>query len=280
MSYATWINLAEYPIAGGGPRLDARVDAARAALARDGCAVLRGFLTAEGVAALTREAEAVAPMAHRSYNRTNAYFTEDDPTLPESHPRRRFFDRSNAFVPADNFAADGPLRSIYDAPGFDGFIQACLQEDAFYRYADPLADVIVNTASEGPGFPWHFDTNAFTVTLAIQDAEEGGAFEYAPAIRDGAGNENFDEVAKVLDGTSDRVVRLELRPGDLQLFRGRYSLHRVAPLRGNRARHVAILSYVDRPDMVATPERARQLYGRVLPVHLERAGRRNDTLID
>ena len=135
-------------------------------------------------------------------------------------------------------------------------------------------------AEEGPGFPWHFDTNNFTVTLAIQNAEEGGAFEYAPAIRDNQGNENFEDVAKVLDGTSDKVRRLELQPGDLQLFRGRYSLHRVAPLKGATPRYVAILSYVEEPDMVARPERAKQLYGRVLPVHLERAGLRADTLID
>lgn len=113
------------------------------------------------------------------------------------------------------------------------------------------------------------------MTLALQNAEEGGAFEYAAGIRkDG---ENFEEVAKVLDGTSDRVRTLHLRPGDLQLFLGRYSLHRVAPLGGERRRHVATFSYVEEPDMVGSPERARQLYGRVLPIHLERAGRRADS---
>jgi len=112
-------------------------------------------------------------------------------------------------------------------------------------------------ADEGNGFPWHFDTNNFTVTLAIQNAEEGGAFEYAPNIR--ANGENFDEVKAVLDERSDRVVRLDLEPGDLQLFRGRYSLHRVAPLYGKRPRYVAILSYVEEPDMVGGPE-GRCLY--------------------
>ncbi len=32
--------------------------------------------------------------------------------------------------------------------------------------------------------------------------------------------------------------------------------------------------------MVGSPERTRQLYGRVLPIHLERAGQRADELID
>ena len=251
----------------------------QADLARDGCAVIKRVLTDDGLAALVAEADGVADRAHRSYNRTNPYFTQDDDSLPEDHPKRRFYDRSNAFIPADNFAPDGPLRRIHDHPGFDHFIRDCLQEDRFFRYADPLADVIVNTAGQGPGFPWHFDTNNFTVTLAIQNAESGGAFEYAAGIRT-ATDENFAEVARVLDGTSDRVTVLHLEPGDLQIFKGRYSLHRVAPLKGDRPRHVAIFSYVEEPGMVGSPERTRQLYGRVLPIHLERAGLRADALID
>ena len=50
----------------------------------------------------------------------------------------------------------------------------------------------MNVANEGPGFPWHFDTNNFTVTLAIQNAVQGGEFEYAAGIREQS--ENFEEV--------------------------------------------------------------------------------------
>ena len=278
MSANDFINLKTYPIGADGPERVALLETVRADLERDGCAVLKGFLTADGVAALTAEAESVSEQGHRSFNRTNAYFTKDDPDLPADHPKRQFFDRSNAFIPADNFSPDGALRQIHDFEGFDAFIQACLQEENFYRYADPLADVIVNMAEEGEGFPWHFDTNNFTVTLAIQNAESGGAFEYAPAIR--AENENFDEVGRVLRGQSDRVKVLELEPGDLQLFRGRYSLHRVAPLKGQRRRYVAIFSYVEEPNMVGAPERTEQLYGRTLPIHHERAGQRIDALMD
>lgn len=278
MSAHDFINLKTYPIGADGPERVALLETVRADLERDGCAVLKGFLTADGVAALTAEAESVSEQGYRSFNRTNAYFTKDDPDLPADHPKRQFFDRSNAFIPADNFSPDGALRQIHDFEGFDAFIQACLQEENFYRYADPLADVIVNMAEEGEGFPWHFDTNNFTVTLAIQNAESGGAFEYAPAIR--AETENFDEVGRVLRGQSDRVKVLELEPGDLQLFRGRYSLHRVAPLKGQRRRYVAIFSYVEEPNMVGAPERTEQLYGRTLPIHHERAGQRIDALMD
>lgn len=255
----------------------------RARLERDGCAVIKGFVRPQGLAQLVAEADRASVNGHKSHSRTNAYFTQDDPALPETHPARRFFDRSNAFIPADNFGADSGLRAIYEYPHFAPFIRACLgeAEDRFFPYADPLADVIVNMADEGNGFPWHYDTNNYTVTLALQNSEQGGAFEYAPNIRASDGSdENFDEVTRVLDGVSDRIRVLNLEPGDLQIFKGRYSLHRVAPLKGTTPRYVAIFSYVEEPDMVATPERCKQLYGKVLPIHYERAGRRKDAYID
>ena len=286
------IDLDRFPIHRPGPELDALLADVRGKLDADGCAVLKGFVRPQGIDLLTQEAESVRDNGHRSYNRTNPYFTKDDPSLPQDDPRRAFFDRSNNFIPADNFQADGPLRRLHDFPAFDPFIKDCMQQEDFYRYADPLADVIINMAEEGEGFPWHFDTNNFTVTLAIQNAEMGGEFEYAPNIRSGEGGEsgesggsgeageNFPEVRRVLDGTSDKIVKLVLEPGDLQLFKGRYSLHRVAPLKGATPRYVAIFSYVEEPNMVGAPERTRQLYGKVLPIHLERAGQRADAFID
>jgi len=275
---ADLIDLDRYPINIEGDDRNSLVSETRAKLVYDGCAVIKGFLSDEGVSALASEADSVSTKGHRSFNRTNAYFTKDNPKLPDDDPRRAFFDRSNNFIAADNFPLSGPLRSIHDYPAFDPFIQDCLQEEKFFRYADPLADVIVNMADAGNGFPWHFDTNNFTVTLAIQNAEVGGAFEYAPNIR--VGGENFSEVRKVLDGTSDNVSTLDLEPGDLQIFRGRNSLHRVAPLTGTTPRYVAIFSYVEEENMVATPERCKQLYGRALPIHYERAGLRADEFID
>ena len=65
-----------------------------------------------------------------------------------------------------------------------------------------------------------------------------------------------------------------------QLVKGRYSLHRVSPLKGSVPCYVAILPYVGQPDIVGTPERVKRLYGRVLPIHLERAGLRADSYLD
>ena len=254
--------------------------AVRADLEKDGCAVLTGFIRRERLPELVGEAERVAPAAHRSYNRTNAYFSTDDVTLPEEHPVRRFYDRSNAFVPADNFGDDSILRCVYEWEPFAPFIKDALQESEFYRYADPLADVIINVTEPGGGFPWHFDTNNYTVTLAIQNGEAGGEFEYCPGLRTRE-DENYDGVQAVLDGDRGSVHSLHLVPGDLQIFMGRHSLHRVSEVGGTRPRYVAIYSYAEVPDMIARVERTRQLYGRVLPVHIEAEKRRRaDTLRD
>lgn len=274
-----YIDTARYPIDHAGPARDALIAGLRADLETNGCAVLKGFVRASRLPELVAESDRVAAHGHRNFNRTNAYFTQDRTDLPTSHPLRRFYDRSNAFVPADNFGADSILRAIYAWPAFAPFVQAALGEERFYPYADPLADVIVNLAEAGNGFPWHFDTNNYTVTLAIQNAESGGDFEYSPHLRTPT-DENYTGVEAVLDGDSRLIRTLRLEPGDLQIFKGRYSLHRVTPLGGNCARYVAIFSYVEEPGMVGSPERTRQLYGRVLPIHLERAGLRNDALVD
>ncbi len=274
-----YVDTDRYPITELGAARDALLGDLRTAVERDGCAVVPGFLRTERIGELVDECDRVAPHGHRSTARTNPYFTADRPELAEHHPLRRFFDRSNAFVPADHLGADSILRAIYEWPAFAPFVQEVIGETEFHRYADPLADVIVNLADEGGGFPWHFDTNNYTVTLAIQNADQGGAFEYCPRLRTPI-DENYAGVQMVLDGDRGPVRTLHLAPGDLQIFMGRYSLHRVAPLSGPKVRYVGIFSYVEHPGMVGSPERVRQLYGRVLPIHLERAGRRADALVD
>ncbi|CAB4999274.1 MAG: hypothetical protein F2884_03995 [Actinobacteria bacterium] len=274
-----YVDLIKYPIHEVGTARKALINESNLAIKDDGCVVLKGFIKQERISELVAECDRVESQGHRNFTRTNPYFLSDREDLPLTHPLRRFYDRSNAFVPADNFGSESILRAIFDWPAFSPFVKEVLGEENFFPYADPLADVTVNLAEEGGGFPWHFDTNNYTVTLAIQNAERGGDFEYSPMVRS-LTDENYEIVEKVLDGDNNLIRTLKLEPGDLQIFKGRYSLHRVAPLAGLRKRYVAIFSYVAEPGMVSSPQRAKELYGRVLPIHLERAGLRADSLID
>ncbi len=79
------------------------------------------------------------------------------------------------------------------------------------------------------------------------------------------------------------VISLDLRAGDIQIFRGRNSRHRVTRVAADsKPRYAAIFAYTAEPDVIGRLERTRQLFGRALPVHeeAERAGVRHDSLSD
>ena len=78
------------------------------------------------------------------------------------------------------------------------------------------------------------------------------------------------------------VKQLDLQCGDLQLFRGRHSLHRVTKVESAADRHTAIFAYTREAKVIGRVERTRQLFGRVLPEHYAAQANnvRSDTLID
>ena len=260
----------------------AAIEDCRKSLAADGCAVIKGFLSEKGLATLLEEAVERKPKAFFSSSRsTNVYFSDDDPSLPRDHPRRIFLERSNGFVSSDNFGDETASRRLYRWPALTRFIADCLAKDRLYIYDDPISNMIVNVGRPGTCFNWHFDTNEFTITMLLNAAESGGYFEYVPNLRS-ADDECYGAVRKVLEGNRSRVVRLDLEPGDLQLFLGRFSLHRVTENTGGRDRLLLIMSYAERPGMIGSLHRTRELYGKVTQAHIraEQNRVRNDGLMD
>ncbi|HEY3753315.1 MAG TPA: arpA protein [Pseudonocardiaceae bacterium] len=243
-----------------------------------GCSVLKDFVRPEAQEALRTECAAAAPHAYTKVERVNAYNIALDTPLPEDHPGRTIMERGNAFVARDQFPATSAIQRLYTNPVFQRFVADCFSQPELHELGDPLAGLTLNVIAPGRAHPWHFDTNEFTVSLLTREADGGGRFEYCPNIRS-ATSENLDDVRAVLAGESDLVRRLDLRPGDLQLFLGRYSLHRVSTVEGGVARHTAIFAYSRRPGVIGSPERTRQLFGRVLPAHLAEAVR-GDALLD
>ncbi|MFG2208898.1 arpA protein [Streptomyces sp. NPDC048638] len=258
------------------------ISRARRELNTLGCTVLPDFIRPSLRETLEREGTALAPEAHVDVETVNVYNIAVDSTLPGDHPGRRTFQRGNAFVPRDRIPAGALIGRLYSDPAFQGFIARCFGLPQLHELADPLSGLVLNVVAPGMEHPWHFDTNEFTVSMLTRQAEDGGVFEYCPHIRS-AHDENFDDVRDVLDGRGERLIRrLPLRPGDLQLFKGRYALHRVSPVRGGTARHSAIFAYSERPGVIGSVARTRQLFGRVLPAHTAAEGRavRGDRLLD
>jgi hypothetical protein len=272
-----------YPLAEpDGPVLREVVARVRAELRADGCSVLRDFVRADALDTLRREGEAVAPDAHRTVRTVNAYNTAPDPTLPDDHPARIAFERGNAFVARDQLPESSVVQRLYGRSDFRRFVAACVGLSEVHELADPLSGLCVNVVEPGRSHPWHFDTNDVTVSMLTRAPEGGGVFEYCPGIRSAA-DERFADVRAVLRGDGDHLVRrLTLRPGDLQLFAGRYALHRVTPVEGDGDRHTAIFAYSERPGVVGSLERTRQLFGRTTAVHEAAAARavRVDGLLD
>ncbi|MEU4492669.1 arpA protein [Streptomyces sp. NPDC023998] len=258
------------------------ISRARRELAAVGCTVLPDFIRPSLRDVLRQECSAIAPRAHFDVETVNVYNIAVDSALPADHPGRRTFQRGNAFVARDRIPASSLISRLYSHQVFQRFIADCFRLPQLHELADPLAGLVLNVVEPGMEHPWHFDTNEFTVSMLTQEAQAGGVFEYCPNIRS-AHDESFDDVRDVLDGRGERMIRrLPLQPGDLQLFKGRYSLHRVSPVRGEIARHSAIFAYSERPGVIGSVARTRQLFGRVLPEHLAAEGRavRGDRLLD
>lgn len=254
----------------------------REQLASTGCAVVPGFLTPEGLARMKAEGERLGPGAHFNQTHTNPYNCADDPDLPDDHPQRIFNDRTNGFVAGDMIGPDTAIRRLFHDARVQAFVADCLEVKRVYEYADPLADLVINVLRPGCQHPWHFDTNEFIVTILTRESESGGRFEYCPGIRSPR-DENLEGVSRVLHGDRGPVQELDLRPGDLQLFFGRFSLHRVTRVTGSEERHTVILGYTKEPGVVGKPQRTRTLFGRVTAEHeaaAARAADRPDALAD
>ena len=244
------------------------------------CSTIPNFILPNSLKIMKKELEKQLGQVYMSKEKINPYlYAKDDKKLPIDHPKRIFMDRYNGYLNSDCFSKNSEMKFLYETDELLKFISACLDISPIYRWADPLACHAYNVMKPDGILPWHFDSCEFTLSLMIQKPEKGGVFEYCPNIRE-AGNENFDQVKKVIDGDRTRVQELKLEPGDLQIFKGRFTLHRVTKIGGNVSRYMCIPAYVLDPYRVNTPEHSKAIYGKVLPIHLERNQVRTDGLTD
>jgi hypothetical protein len=264
------------------PEGAALVEACGTQLRYDGCVVLDGFIRPDALTRLEAETAHLGPHAHYNSTVTNIYNSDADPALPDDHPVNIFNERTNGFVAGDMIPPGTLIRSLYENPVFQSFIASTMSEPVLHEYADPLAGLVVNCLKPGCQHPWHYDSNDFIVTMMTKAPESGGSFEYAPRIRD-IGDENVEAVTNVLNGDRTLVRALDLKPGDLQIFYGRLSLHRVTRIEGARDRHTVIFGYAREPGFIGRAARTRKLFGRIAPVHEQQETeglQRFDTLKD
>lgn len=262
-SPADLIDAERYPVADpDSPASRALVERCREALAERGACELPGFLRPEATDAMAREAAALAPRAHHHTGAATPYLEIPTPDWPEGHPRRRFHPYSLAAVAYDQIPAASPLRALYEWDPLMDFFAAALDKPRLHRYADPLGACNVAVMGDGDELEWHFDQTEFVVSIALQDADEGGDFLYVPRIRS-PHEENYEAVARLLRGEIE-PQRIPMNPGTLLLFEGEYSIHTVSRCRGATPRLVALLAYDTEPGTCASELLQKARYGRVL----------------
>ncbi len=237
------------------------VEDCRAQLSETGACVLENFLVGERIKPLLAEIEGHLSEAFYAKKRHNAYLIGDDSSFPPDHPRNRPLTTSSATLAYDLIPKDCLLDRIYHWDPLRAFIAKVLRFDRLFPYADPLGALNVLVYRDGCETGWHFDNANFVVTLLLQPAERGGLYQYVPFIRN-AHEENFDHVARVLDGEPTGVMELKQGPGALVLFQGRFTLHRVTAVSGQKPRLISVFSYDREPGKMLTEHTCRTFYGR------------------
>jgi hypothetical protein len=232
-------------------------------LRKKGVCILEGFLTPDALKTFIREAYELMPLTYHSRVVGNAYLQPNDVTLPSQHPRNLQEETALGVIAYDQIPKWQGIRQLYETEQVMEFIAKVLGKEKIFRYADPMGALNLSVMNQGDYLRWHFDQTDFVVSIALQDSEIGGDFEYVPFIRTQE-NQNYSTVEEVLRGSSFAIERLPMCPGTLVLFEGRNSIHRVTRIQGGVPRLVALLGYDTRPDVMSTDHLRFMRYGRTI----------------
>ena len=258
------IDLSRYPLDRDGAALQGIIEGCRDQLDREQYCSLPGFLVEDAVLASAREAASLLGRANPADSMRNCYLQrQGDPALAPDHPRNIMNPARYRMIAADLFASTSHLKTLYAWPPFQRMVAAIVGAERLFPSEDPLQPVNVICYGPGDQSAWHYDsTNAFTMTLMLQAADEGGLFELAPNTRRGEGDEDIPYMTEVLRGGRGRVRTVSRDVGELTIFRGCNSLHRVSPVGGTRERLMAVFVYETEPGVVGDPEVNMTVYGR------------------
>jgi hypothetical protein len=257
------IDLERYPITDRtDPAYRALVTHSQSLLGQEGVAIFPGFVRDESVATMADQTLELHPrMFHFRENHT-VYFKPQEENVDFGHPLRRLMKTEKDTVAYADIPGDNLIRRIYESDEVLSFIKDVLGLDTLYRHADPLAALNLQGFTTGQQLGWHFDRSDFSVTLSLQAASAGGDFEYVRMLRN-EDDDCYDAVGQFLDNPDTQQIEvLPQVPGTLTLFRGRYSLHRVTPVVGDRLRLNAVFAYVDQPNVEFSAYARQLFYGR------------------
>lgn len=256
------IDLDRYPLdREGSAEWKRLVDSSVAALETDGMFNLEEFLRPGIAEKAVREIQPVMATRSHVHKRThNIYFKPDIPELAPDHPALRKVETISHTVCADQIP-DSIVLAIYEYEPLLRFLTVTMGKERLHVMQDPLARTNVMAYRAGEALNWHFDRSEFTTTLLLQRSERGGDLEYRTDLRSDD-NPNYDGVAKLLEGRDPDAKIHRMKPGTLNVFRGKNTAHRVTTVEGERERMIAVFSYYERPGVMFSAEERIGFYGR------------------
>ncbi len=222
---------------------------------------LDGFLTPQAIDKAIGEVKPVLDRSSFLHQRNhNIYFEKSIPDLDPSHRALTQCLTSHHTICADQIK-DSVLIKLYEWPAFADFLATVMEKKQLFTMADPLARLNVMAYRQGQALNWHFDRSEFTTTLLLQSPDQGGVFQYRTGLRTDS-DPNYAGVAKLLNNQDKQVKSLRQGAGTLNVFRGRYTAHRVTPVVGRKERIITVFSYYQRPAVVFSDEERIGFYGR------------------
>lgn len=228
-----------------GPAIQSLLRQGRQALAIDALFSLEGFVRPEATDIMARELEARLPWATR-YEAMGSSYGGSIEHWPDGHPRKATHPFRYHQVLNYQISNDSPLRKVFCWEPLREFLRQLMDYETFHRSECPHLALTSKLAGEGDTDGWHFDGNDVVFSVLLRAPEGGGLFEYAPNIRTDS-EENYEDVAAVFAGARERVKVAKLAVGDLNVFQGNQTLHRVTPVEGSRKRVVGLFSYDRKP---------------------------------
>ena len=237
------VNSTDYPI----HDLDSRVvldlvASARSELALMGACHFPRFLNSSGLFACLKEAVVLESQAHPSNNEYTPYYQEPDDGYPAGHPRNSTVRFAVRYISRKLIPQDSPLRMLFEGDDLLAFLRNLLPNEPLYRYSDDRGSLNYTVMGTNDQLGWHFDACELVASVLLRPADFGGDFEYIPAVRS-TDDENFGAVESILSGQDERRKTVTFQSGDLLLFRGRHSLHRVTSIEGTTTRLMALMSF-------------------------------------
>ena len=225
---------------------------------------LPGFIRPQAIPDMVAELEEKIPAACR-YDSPRIAYDYGQQSFPGDHPVNVVHPCSYYQVLNYQIPNDSSLRQVYYWQPLTDFLCEMLGYDSFFRSDCPHLALTSKIAVEGDTDGWHFDSNDVVFSILLQAPVEGGEFEYSPYIRS-QDDQNFEGVSAVFTDPDEHAIRPGISPGDLTVFKGDLSLHRVTPVRGNRKRIVALFCYDQRPGMTFSEQYVQELR-ETLPEH-------------